>query len=304
MPDEETGDFCIEVQFSRNSEHPERVFQATTQLIEACHALDTTLAESVGASIRPALLLQRVTAGSIRVWLRTALESLDDEALKELNWKKGIGAYLVKGKYRILQFINERPKVTSRAELQTLQGDLKALAAESDVTHLPSYEPVSLVKLLRNFEAVEASLSHLHDDDAAFYETPTERVGLNREFHVEPGTIERLLTRETIRNEVAAILKVKKPDYLGASMWQLVYEDRAVEAKLGDAEWLLKFQNREIDVRPGDSLRAVFEVIAHYGFENQVIAKHYQVLKVLAVVPVPTLRQTLLIDDEAGDISP
>ena len=129
---------------------------------------------------------------------------------------------------------------------------------------------MSLVKLLRNFEAVESGLSHLNDDDAAFYEVGEERVEINRDFHIEPGTIERLLTRETIRNEVTAILKVKKPDYLGESMWQLVYEDRAVEAKLGDADWLIKFQNREIDVRPGDSLRAVFEVTAHYGFENQV----------------------------------
>ena len=98
MPKAETGDFCLEVRFPPNSEHPERIFRAMTELIDACHALDKTLAESVGANIRPVLLLERVTAGSLRVWLREALESLDDDALKELNWKKGIGAYLVREK--------------------------------------------------------------------------------------------------------------------------------------------------------------------------------------------------------------
>ncbi len=270
------------------------------ELIDACYALDQTLADSVGANIHPVLLLERVAAGSLRTWLREALESLDDDALKELDWKKGVGAYLVKGKYRVIEFLRDRSKISSRAELQTLQADLQQLATNSDVTHLPSYEPVSLVKLLRNFEAVESGLSHLSDADAAFYEVGEERVELNRKFHVEPGTIERLLTRETIRNEITAILKVKKPDYLGESMWQLVYEDRAVEAKLADADWLIKFQNREIDVRPGDSLRAVFEVTAHYGFENQVIATHYRVLKVLAIVPAPSLHQSLLIENDAS----
>src|SRR5205085_2302758 len=154
------------------------------------------------------------------------------------------GAYLVRAKYLIIEFLGGRQKVTSRAELQDLQSEIKELAAASDVTHLPSYQPPSLVKLIRNFEAVETGLSHLTPQDAAFYETEEKQIEMNREFHVEPGTIEQLLTRETIRNEVTAILKVKKPDYLGESMWQIVYEDRAVEAKIADTEWLARFQSR------------------------------------------------------------
>jgi hypothetical protein len=214
-----------------------------------------------------------------------------------LDWKKGVGAYLVRAKYRIIEFLAAREKITSRAELQELQTEIKELAAASDVTHLPSYQPPSLVKLIRNFEAVEIGLSHLTPNDAAFYETGEQRVEMNRAFHVEPGTIEQLLTRETIRNEVNAILKVKKPDYLGESMWQLVYEERAVEAKIADTQWLARFQNREIDVRPGDSLRALFEVTAHYGFENQVIATHYRVLKVDSIVPAAAPGQSLLLEE-------
>jgi hypothetical protein len=293
MPEEQTGEFCLEIRFEQNSERPDRVFRAMTELIDACQALDHTLADSVSAKIQPSLLLQDVQASSIKVWLRTALESLDDDALKELNWKKGVGAYLVKAKYRAIQFLADKPRITSRSELQLLQNDLKQLAAETDVKHLPSYEPVSLPKLLHNFEAVEAGLSHLTEHDTAFYETNEGAVKLNPEFHIEPGTIERLLTRETIRNELTAILKVKKPDYLGESMWQLVFEDRAIEAKVSDTEWLTKFQNREIDVRPGDSLRALFEVTAHYGFENQLIARHYAILKVLEVVCAVSSQQHL-----------
>ncbi len=149
---------------------------------------------------------------------------------------------------------------------------------------------------MHNFEAVETGLSHLTEKDAGFYETHESRVELNRQFHVEPGTIERLLTRETIRNELVALLKVKKPDYLGESMWQLVYEERVIEAKIAAIGWLEKFQNRQVDVRPGDSLRALLEVIVHYGFENQVVARHYRVLKVEAVVPASKMQQ-LLLDD-------
>jgi hypothetical protein len=300
MPEEQIGEFCLEIRFEQNFERPDRVFRSLTGLIDACQALDHTLAESISATIQPLLILENVQAGSIKVWLRTALESLADDALKELNWRKAVGSYLVKAKYHVIKFLSDKPKITSRSELELLQKDLKQLAAETDVKHIASYEPVSLPKLLHNFEAVEAGVSHLTPHDSAFYEIKEGAVKVNPEFHVEPGTIERLLTRETIRNEIVAILKVKKPDYLGESMWQLVFEDRAIEAKVTDTDWLAKFQNREIDVRPGDSLRARFEVTVHYGFENQIIARHYAVLQVLEVVYAASSQQHLQLGDTEG----
>jgi hypothetical protein len=89
VPDEQEAEFCLEIRFPPNSERPERVFRAMTDLIEACHALDNTLADSIGAEIQPVLLLERVTAGSLRTWLRTGLESIDDEALKKLGLEEG-----------------------------------------------------------------------------------------------------------------------------------------------------------------------------------------------------------------------
>jgi hypothetical protein len=295
--EDEPGDFWLEVRFDTDSPRPERIFDSIRELIAACDALDHTFAESINATIQTTLVLHDVQASSIRVWLRTLLASIDDDALKELNWRKGVGAYLVKAKYRALDFLKDKTAITSRAELQNLQADLRQLAAETDVTHLPAYQPVSLPKLIHNFEAVETGLSHLTEKDAAFYETLEAKVELNPQFHIEPGTIERLLTRETIRNEVIALLKVKKPDYLGESMWQLVYEDRAIEAKIGDVAWLEKFQDRKVDVRPGDSIRAVLEITVHYGFENQIVARHYRILKVEAVVRLAKMEQPLLLDD-------
>src|SRR5438552_3743460 len=115
MPEERSGEYCLEVRFERNSERPDRVFRALTGLIEACQALDHTLAESISTRIQPLLVLENVEASSIKVWLRTVLESVEDDALKELSWKKAVGSYLVKAKHRAIQFLSDKPKITSRA---------------------------------------------------------------------------------------------------------------------------------------------------------------------------------------------
>ncbi len=67
--------------------------------------------------------------------------------------------------------------------------------------------------------------------------------------------VEELLTREVIPSQTVLILKVKKPDYLGTSKWEFVFE-HAIEAKILDVDWLVRFQNRREDVRPGDAIRA------------------------------------------------
>jgi hypothetical protein len=39
------------------------------------------------------------------------------------------------------------------------------------------------------------------------------------------------------------------------------------------------------------------EITVHYGFENQIVARHYRILKVEAVVRLAKMEQPLLLDD-------
>jgi len=80
------------------------------------------------------------------------------------------------------------------------------------------------------------------------------------------------------------ILKVKKPDYLGESMWDFKHGDRAIQAKIIDMDWLSDFHLRKYDIRPGDSLRAVLETQIKYGFSGEVIAVHNFIVAVKEII--------------------
>ncbi|MEO0556751.1 MAG: hypothetical protein AAF170_01075, partial [Bacteroidota bacterium] len=89
------ADFYVEIKFEKDTVDPGRVFRAMAGLIESFEEMDKALIASIDSSIEPVLLLEDVETSSLRAWLAQRLKSVDDDGLKELNWKKVVGAYLV-----------------------------------------------------------------------------------------------------------------------------------------------------------------------------------------------------------------
>src|SRR2546422_288088 len=105
------ADFGIKLEFEPNSPRPSRIFRTMTGLIEACEEIDNDLAASISIRVQPVLVLEDIEAGSVTAWLKYVLESVDDDALKNLEWKKIVGAYLVKGKRKLIEFIERRSTI-------------------------------------------------------------------------------------------------------------------------------------------------------------------------------------------------
>jgi len=92
-------------------------------------------------------------------------------------------------------------------------------------------------------------------------------------------------------------LKVKKPDYLGQSMWEFKYEGKLIQAKIYDSGWLERFQKKTEILGPGDSIRALVEVKVNYDKYGEVIASHYTILDVKEIVQIPKgVQQSIFID--------
>lgn len=104
---------------------------------------------------------------------------------------------------------------------------------------MPYYEPLSIPKLIRNIENINNALSYLNDNDKAYFETKDQdRASFNLTLNINPKTIEDLLTKEAFSNESITILKIKKPDYLGPSMWDFTHNRKLISAKILHQEWL------------------------------------------------------------------
>jgi len=277
-------DFGLEIEFKPHSPDPARVYRAMTELIEACQQVDIDLAGSISPRLKPVLFLEDIRTGSLTTFLRESLESIDDDALKALEWKKLVGAYLVKGKRMIVGYLKNRETIESKEEVYDLQAVITEAARQTGAAELPTYKPLPAGKVAGSVLLLSAASTALAPDDRAQYLSPDGPVEINTRFRVTQERIEEVLTEQTIINHPDMILKVKKPDFLGDSMWDFRHEGKRLPAKLADSGWLQQFHSGTIVLRPGDALDVAAEETIRYGYDQEVLAKYYKVLRVRRVI--------------------
>ena len=149
-------------------------------------------------------------------------------------------------------------------------------------------------KLVENINNINESLKPLSKEDKATFKSGLGDATFNLELNITPSELEDLVTREQIDSESVMILKVKKPDYLGHTMWDFKYGGRLVPAKITQESWLKDFQERKVDIRPGDSIRAKVKIVVKYGYDLEVIGSSYEVLEVIEVLQAKSQSQNEL----------
>jgi len=276
--------YCVTIDFDEKRGSPSRVFRAMSEIIDTCQELDNTLLVPFGGAATSTLVLERIEAGSLKSWLRSQIETIDDTSLKNLNWKQILGKYLVRGKYQLLEHIKDKKEIRSIDQLTKIQGGLTELARSTEIKFVPHYMPVPQQDIAYGIQRITNSLSYLEDYDRASYSVHDDIVPFNQHLSISSENIEQLITKEIINSRSDMILKVKKPDYLGSSQWELRYDNRIVLAKVLDDDWLKAFQNRTVIVQPGDSIRAHVETRVHYDIHDSVIGTHYDILEVMEIL--------------------
>jgi hypothetical protein len=278
-------DFGIRLEFEPGRGEPSRIFRTMTGLIEAAESIDRDLAASISIRVFPALVLQDIQAGSLTAWLRYLLESIDDEALKNLDWKKAVGAYLVKGKKKLIEFLDERETVRNAREIYQLRGAIQESAAEAGLTLISLNSPVPAPRVAENLRLVSEATIPLLPGDTALFLSPEGAVPINTAFRLTPEAIESILTIDSATNETEMILMVKKPDFLGNSMWDFRHDGKRIPAKVTDTRWLESFHRGAVALRSGDALRAWVEIQTNYGTDREIVGVHYRIVEVLEVIP-------------------
>ena len=124
------ADYCLEVNYRKESEKPSRVFKAVSDLIEAFQEIDNDLVKTIDVNIETVILLEDVQAGSIRVWLRNLLKLIPDDAAYNLDWKPIVGQYLVRAKKFMVNFLEKKTTISSAQEIVPLQNDIYNLWSE------------------------------------------------------------------------------------------------------------------------------------------------------------------------------
>lgn len=290
------GLFELVVEFKKGSGDPARVFKAMTGLIESVQSLDNHLSFSLAPTVKTTIVLQDIQADSLKAKLKNVVEDIPDEALKKAEVRPIIGHFLVKAKHRVIDWCSDKKKITNKNEIKQLQSEIKQLATDTNIKQIPAYTEPSAESLLIDINGIRNSLANLELDDHAKFQSEDGISTFNKEMEISTEIIREYLTRETIISEGEKILKVKKPDYLGYSMWVFKFQNKSVDVKILDEEWLKAFHLKDVAVLPGDSIRAIVKEEISYGHNNDVIYTRYEILKVLEVLHAPRQKQQVLLE--------
>ena len=289
MPPDD-ADFAITIDFRRGEGNPRRIFDAASLLIEGFERFDETTAASIDSHIEPVLVLEDVEAGSLKIWLKNVLKATDDQALKELDWKPQVGKYLVRAKYMMLEWL-DRGDSGRPPSLGDLADELRRLASETDVRHLPDYAPLHEGRLLGALDKVQDAKRQLTRGDKLYIETEgrTYEVDISRTWsptaEIAPNS-----QRETT-SFAEMILTVRKPDMIGTTQWQFRHGKLNLSAPINDKEWLEVYHAGRIDIRPGHALRCHVKFVYRYDpngtliDQDTEIEKVYEIIRVLGTQP-------------------
>ncbi len=280
----ESDEFGIQISFAPHSDAPSRVFRVMTALIDSFQEIDFFLAGSIAVGLKPATLLEDIEVGSLRVWLRNVLESVDDEALKSGDWKKIVGAYLVKTKRIMINWTQGRTSVASESDVMELRQQLLDAAAGTDVLRIPTYTPIASNEVVRSIQLITDAIKPLSASDSVSYLSSEPAIEFNASFQVVPDELTDLLVKEVMTSHAQMILVIKRPDFLGDSRWEFRHERRVFEAKISDPEWLTQFRAGTEVIQPGDALRTVVRSTVRYGFDGEVVDSQHEIIKVDGVI--------------------
>lgn len=274
-----------------------RSFEVLSGLTAALESMDQHLALSASLLISTVLTIEDIEFGSIRLRLKTLLESIDDDGIKELDIKKVIGGYLVRAKYRLIALLEDRPALNQLQAVE-IQSALVEVAHSAGLSQLPTYSPPSVRQIAGDIEAMQQALAPLTREDSVVYISQAGRARFNQGLQLSAGDLEALLTKETLTSTSEMILRVKKLDLLGDSQWEFRYDGKSLNARLADYDWLQRFRARQVAVLPGDSFRAMVERSVAYSFDNEVMSVRYVIRRILEVMPCAEVQTWLTLTED------
>jgi hypothetical protein len=263
------GDIEIKIDFKEDEGSPARVFDIAAGIIRAFEDIDRALIDTIDSSISTELILEDVEKSSLRVVLTNMLKAVDDGALHDLDWRKQVGKYLVKGKYAAIEWLDKEP---GAERIEDLTERLRNIAVETDVRRLPDYAPISPTRLAQPLDEFQRIKRQFRPGEGLLVTLGKEEYSVNLKSDWLPSEhIEEARTAQDLSNDVDMVVTIRKPDMLGKTMWQFKHGKKSLSAMVSDEAWLKEFHEGKHPVVPGDALRVRARIESQYDDKGALV---------------------------------
>ncbi|MDD2966632.1 MAG: hypothetical protein PHN64_03935 [Desulfovibrionaceae bacterium] len=284
IPIDKQPDFLLTIHFPPETKDPQRIFAIASDYIEAMQACDKMLLKSFPTQICPVFILEQIETGSIKIWIKQCVEAIDDDALKNIDWKPAIGKYLVKGKYFLLSKLQGKNCLPNKEELTEISNGLHQLAKESNALTLPTYAKIPVVSIAESSKTISEALANLKSNENITIENDDGNICITAQLKITDEDIKNLLINKTIENTNELILMLRKPDFLGETKWEFRLNRRNMPVSIAHKDWLSSYQAGDIDIRPGDGLHVRMKESISYDLNGEVVSEEREIVEVIAVI--------------------
>lgn len=279
------GQFSFVIDFKKGRGNPRRVFDAASALIDAFQAFDRAVLPTLDSKIETSVVLEEISPGSLRVTLANILRSVDDDALKSGDRKKIAGNFAVKAKYEAIKFLDSEGGGPERIE--ELRDEIKLIAVETDVRHLPDYPPVHEGRLIAALDKIQRGKAELEVGDGLTFELGPNDYKANISSTWLPSEEFDRRPEEPVEKEnfLEVFLTIRKPDLIKNTMWQFAHGKSTVNASIKDEDFLRRLHSREIGIFAGDAMQCRMRTTYSYDEKGELIDTRFEIVKVYDIKP-------------------
>jgi hypothetical protein len=284
----EHRDIEIKIDFKEDDGSAARVFEIASSLIHAFEDLDRVLTTSVDSSIRTTLILEDIEKSSLKILLRNVLKSLDDQALKDLDWKKQVGTYLLQAKHAALKWLDQDMPEGATAPIEDLTDHIRELAQATDVRHLPDYPPLNNARIAQPLDAIQRAKRRFKPGEGLTITLDDREYSVDLTSHWLPSDhLPKTTAESELSNDVHMVLVIRRPDLLQDTQWQFRHGKTTVAAPIADHDWMDQFRAGAFPLKPGDALRVLMRFEYKYDANGDLIEQKTSIVRVFEVIPAP-----------------
>ena len=277
--------YSVRLTFEPGVRDPSRLFFAFGNTIESLRKIDTLISNTMGARIRVVQTMESLELGSIFTRLKESIE-YDDELESDPPEPEAANRYLELGKKEMIRSIRDQGEISDIEQIRAISKGLKQVADETGVSKRFNYSPPPDTHVAEVAEEVVRAAESLEGSEETSYVTESHaEEPLPRHGTVEIERIEASRVDRTLVNERRMILKIKKPDFLGQSKWELKHGRHTIPARIDDEDWLSQFHGKNAIVSPGDSLDVEVRVAEEYDRNGNLLKEEYTILNVYDIIP-------------------
>ena len=284
--------FSLDLLFE-GKKQPSEAFNILKDIFESVSALDDLFISSIDSGLQIQYTLEDLKFASIKSRIRQIIEEIPDEAIKDFEWKKLVGHFLLKLKYLALRYLQDNKSVDSKESLESLVKSIEKEKSKMLKNDRFIISQVTTYQLLFVLEPIVYALNHLNEGESIEYKSIEGGAKLNNKTIINKAKILWELGDKQSENELTATLKLKKLDLLSnTSNWSFKFGNKSIEAKITDQEWLDKYHAREFPLLPEDSIKVNLK-ISYTNSKGKISKAIYEVSKVIEII-YPSNNQTNL----------